>query len=127
MPSVIGTSTSAIPAANTSVSGSRRHLRAFTADARYAGNRNTMQHGLKSATAPAKNAARIEPVVRSPPITAPPLFREAPRIGPLEGASSEHLGDRRGKGRGPSPLQGQSDTAAPPGLRERRAALGRRA
>jgi hypothetical protein len=60
-------------------------------------------------------------------ITAPPLLRETPRIGPLEGACSEHLGDRRGKGQVPSPLEGQTDTTTPAGSRERRAAMGRRA
>ena len=60
-------------------------------------------------------------------ITGPPLFREAPGIGPLEVACCEDLGDRRGDGQVPSPLEGQSDTAAPAGSRERRAAMGRRA
>jgi len=72
MPSVIGTSTSARPAANTKVSGSSRHRRFFTATARYDGARKTMQHGANRATPPAKNAARTEPVVSRSPMVGPP-------------------------------------------------------
>jgi len=47
------------------VSGNSHHRRFFTPAAMYEGRRKTMQHGLNSASAPAKNAARIDPPERS--------------------------------------------------------------
>lgn len=75
-PSVIGTRTSARPAAKTKVSGRRRHRLFLTAAARYDGARKTMQQGANSATVPAKKAARMLPVARSSePITRPSVPR----------------------------------------------------
>src|SRR6266540_165715 len=60
-------------------------------------------------------------------ITGPPFLREVRRNGLSGGACSGHLGGRRGEGRVPSPLEGQTDTATSAGSRERGAAMGRRA
>jgi hypothetical protein len=49
------------------VSGNSRKRRFFTPAAMCEGNRNTMQHGLNRATAPAKKAVRIDPADRSVP------------------------------------------------------------
>src|SRR5215218_1882900 len=60
-------------------------------------------------------------------ITGPPSLRGSPTLGGAGAGGLWGLGDRRGKGQSlASPLEGQPDTAAPAGRRERRAAMGRR-
>ena len=60
-------------------------------------------------------------------ITGAPFSRDGPPLTSGDDGSSLCPGDRRREGQVPSPFEGQTDTATSAGLRERRAAMRRRA
>src|ERR1035437_3012383 len=111
-PKVMGIRTSPNSAAKMNVSGSSRHRRFLTATARYDGARNTMQQGANSATPPAKNAARTDPVVSRSPIdlTDPRSFQPPLVLAPGQPPGAEVLPVQQDQGTHRVPVPGHQRT-----------------